>query len=127
MVLLIMIAVLGYTSSHVVIDPKYRFSEFEQVDSLTNFSLMGWEAVDRQSIIIQTSPSVFYLFVLRDKMGDLNSAEKIISSSTGNRIETGLDCIEPLCAAHSTSAVIESIYKLNGSSDTEYVKNRIRR
>lgn len=121
--------ITGCTSNPVLPDARYSFPEYEQISSLSNFSLMGWDAVDSQSLIIQTGPSDYYLLILGRKMHDLNFAETIILSSTGNRIEARFDCVEvvePRCPGGSIPAVIQTIYRLPGSESVEYVKKRIR-
>ena len=127
--LVITIFVTGCTANPIIIDQKYTFPEFEEVSNLSNFNLMGWEVVDSQSIIIQTGPSEYYLLVLGHRMSDLNFAETIILTSTGNRIEAKFDCVEvvePTCSPRSIPAVINTIYKLDGQSGVSYVKNKIR-
>jgi len=127
--MVIAVFIAGCSTNPVSVDEKYNFPEFEQVSSLSNFSLMGWEAIDGQSLTIQTGPSEYYLLILGHRMSDLNFAETIILSSTGNRIEARFDCVEvvePSCSPRSIPAVIRTIYKLKDRSSITYVKDRIR-
>lgn len=125
---LLIINLSGCATDPLVIDNKYNFTEFEQVDSFSILNLMSWESVDSQSLIVQTAPSVFYLLILRQKLNDLNVADAILLSSTGARVEVNRDCIEaigPMCEGESP-VIIYRIYKLNDDESVEYTKKRIR-
>lgn len=124
----ILLLVNGCASSPLVIDKKYRFPEFEQVDSISRLNLDGWEVIDHQSLIVHTGASSSYLLVLRNRMPDLNFAETVLFSSTGNRIEAGLDCVEvvgPTCSPEAIPVVIDTIYKLDGRDDVERARRQI--
>jgi hypothetical protein len=123
------LTITGCATTPLTIEERYSFPELEQVTGLTHPQLMGWEVVDSQSLVIQTGPSQYYLLVLGQRLADLNFAESIIISSTGNRIEAKLDCVEvvqPQCTPGNIPVVIHAIYKLDGRSSVEMVKNRIR-
>jgi hypothetical protein len=118
----------GCSTTPLVIDDKYRFSEFETVDSITSHRISGWQSIDSQSLIVETSPSTWYLLVLMHKVRDLNFSEAITLSATGTQIQAKFDCVQvesTRCLA-STAAPIDTIYKLNDRSSVQYVKNRIR-
>lgn len=118
----------GCASSPLIIDEKYQFPEFEQVDSISRLNLHGWETVDNQSLIVQLGPSQYYLLVLRNRMPDLNFAETILFTATGNRIEAGLDCVEvvgPSCTPEAMPVVIDTIYKLDGRDDVDRARRQI--
>jgi len=118
----------GCVSSQVVIAEKYRFSEFERVDSIPRLRLNGWEVIDHQSLIVHTGPASSYLLVLRNRMPDLNFAETILFTATGSRIEAGLDCVEvvgPTCSPEAMPVVIDTIYKLTGRDDIVRVRRQI--
>lgn len=111
------------------LDARYLFPGLEKVDSIAGYSVMGWEPVDSQSLIVQTGPSNYYLLVLSHRMDDLNYAESIALSSTGNRIETKFDCVRVVdrsCMAQ-IPAPIHTIYRLQGRSGIQEVKDQIRR
>jgi hypothetical protein len=119
---------IGYASSALVIDEKYHFPEFEQVDSISRLNLQGWETIDSQSLIVQIDPSQYYLLILRNPMPDLNFAETILFTATGNRIEAGIDCVEvvgPGCAPEAMPVVIETIYKLDGQDAVDRARTQI--
>ena len=111
------------------LDARYRFPGLEQVDSIAGYSVMGWEPVDGQSLIVQTGPSNYYLLVLSHRMNDLNFAENIALSSTGNRIEAKFDCVRVVDRACTSQipAPIHTIYRLEGRSGVQEVKDQIRR
>lgn len=115
-------------TTSLAIDSKYSFSGFEQVDSISRLNLQGWETIDSQSLIVQLGPSQYYLLILRNRMPDLNFAETILFTSTGNRIEAGIDCVEvvgPSCTPEAMPVVIDTIYKLEGREDVELARRQI--
>jgi hypothetical protein len=110
-------------------DPRYRFSGYEEVDSIAGYSVMGWEPVDSQSLIVQTGPSSYYLLILSHRVSDLNFAESIALSSTGNRIEAKFDCVRVVDRSCTSQipAPIQTIYRLEGRASVQEVKDQIRR
>lgn len=109
-------------------DPRYVFSDLEQVSSVSGFSVSGWESVDSRSLIIHTGPSQSYLLILATRLNDLNYSEDISLTSTGSRIEARFDCVrvaDSSCAG-STSAFIDVIYKLPDRDSISRVKKQIR-
>lgn len=119
----------GCSTTPIALDKRYSFPEFEQVDSITNYRVSGWQSVDSRSLIIEDLPSTYYLVILRNQVRDLNSSEVISLTSTGTQIQAGFDCVQvgtTICTA-SDAAPIERIYKLNGSENLQYVKSKIRR
>jgi hypothetical protein len=121
--------VSGCVGDPVTPDAKYTFTEFESIESVSNMNLSGWEVIDARSIVVHTGPSDYYLLILGHAMSDLHSAETILLTSTGNRIEARFDCVEivePSCSPRSTPAIISTIYKLKDSSSISYVRDKIR-
>jgi len=118
----------GCASSPLLIDEKYRFPAYEQIDSISRLNLQGWETIDSQSLIVQIGPSQYYLLILRNPMPDLNFAETILFTATGNRIEAGIDCVEvvgPGCAPEAMPVVIDTIYKLDGQDAVDRARTQI--
>jgi hypothetical protein len=124
---LLITCLAGCAASPFTIEDKYLFPEFEEVDSFSNINLMGWETIDNQSLIVQTSPSTWYLLILSRKMSDLNFAETLLLSSTGTRVEAKLDCVEAVGSSCDGIPVpIHTIYRLTDRSGIDYARNRIR-
>lgn len=127
--ILLLALLTACTTTPLQIDSRYDFTEFEQVDYITRSSISGWQAIDSQSLIVETGPSRFYLLILNHPMRDLNYAESIAISATGNRIEAKFDCVEaigPQCTGGDIPAAINRIYRLDDRESVSYAKDRIR-
>ena len=121
------IGLTACSTTPLVIDSKYSFPEFETVNSITNYTIDSWQPVDSQSLIVQVSPSKFYLVILRNRISDLNFNEGISFTSTGTQIQAKFDCVNVkdfYCSARSSP--IERIYKIDGKENVKYVREKIR-
>jgi len=103
---------------------KYQFPELESVTSIRNWQLDGWQVVDERSLIIQTSPSQYYLFVLARRNLQLKFAEGILVSSTSGQVQVNFDTVatsrEPML-----KTPIAAMYKLKGRDQVAEIKGRI--
>jgi hypothetical protein len=118
----------GCATTPMTVDGKYIFPEFEEVDRITTSRISGWQSIDSRSLIVEDSPSTYYLIVLRDQVRDLNFSEVISLSSTGTQTMSKFDCVsvERSSCFVTTGAPIERIYKLNSREAVNYVRNFIR-
>jgi hypothetical protein len=120
---LIVIACASTTDSEEAM-ARYQFPELESVKSIQNWKMDGWEVIDGQSLIIQTSPTHFYLFVLSRRNPQLRFAEGILVSSTAGRVQVNFDTVatvrEPMF-----KTPIAAIYKLDGRAQVTEIKQQI--
>jgi hypothetical protein len=118
----------GCNSTPHSLDNKYVFSQFEQVDRFTSFSMNGWQAIDSQSLIVNISPKKHYLLVLSRKLNDLRFAETIELTSKTHTINAKFDCVKVKrdhCGPDPIPVSIHSIYKLQSKDDIATVKQQI--
>ena len=94
---LVLIAMLAGASGPVwsapaspqVDDP---ISGIESIDSFRLFGQAnGWQALDKRTLIVQTSPSRSYLITLKRPSNDLRFAQAIGLTSTGGRVFARFD------------------------------------
>lgn len=71
---------------------KYELdNQLTKVDKISNTNLMGWEKIDNQSFILQTSPSTYYLIVLTSQAWNLPFTERIGITGRSLMIRPGYD------------------------------------
>jgi len=106
---------------------RYQFDELPEVKSFSNWTINGWTAVDRQSLIVRTSPSTSYLLVLQRGLPDLNFSKAIALSSTASRVKARFDTVNTIDRRfRSIPVAIAKIYKLKGRDQRKQVKAQIR-
>ncbi len=107
-------------------DPnKYLFSDLEEVDSIQNWKLDGWNVVDNQSVIVYTSPATSYLLILMRPDHNLNFAEALLISSTAGRVMARFDTVTT-ARDRVLKTPIERIYKLKGKEQIAAVRKQIK-
>ncbi len=103
---------------------RYQFPELESVSSINNWKLDGWEVIDQQSLIIQTGPSRYYLFVLSRRHSQLRFAESVLVTSTSGRVRVNFDTVstprDPML-----KVPIGAMYKLQGREEVTAIKEKI--
>ena len=120
----------GCASTLTPIESKYVFTQFEQVDQFNLRRMQGWQAIDSQSLIVETSRNSSYLLILRRPMRDLRSANSIEFSSNSGTVHAKFDAL--VVHTHNVgfgpdpvSMQIGSIYKLKSKDDLQAVKSQI--
>lgn len=102
----------------------YIFPELEQVYSIDNFRMDGWEEVDKYTVIVNSRPREIYLFVLSSGLNDLRFAQGLLITSTLGKVEVGFDTVstpqDPLLKAQ-----IKRIYRLKDKAEKEAIKQKI--
>ncbi|GIU17041.1 hypothetical protein TUM4261_36220 [Shewanella sp. c952] len=102
----------------------YTFPELEQVYSIDNFRMDGWEEVDKYTVIVNSRPRESYLFVLSGGLNDLRFAQGLLITSTLGKVEVGFDTVstpqDPLMKAQ-----IKRIYRLKDKAEKEAIKQQI--
>lgn len=105
-------------------DALYTFPELEQVYSIDNFRMDGWEEVDKYTVVVNSRPRESYLFVLSGGLNDLRFAQGLLITSTLGKVEVGFDTVstpqEPMMKAQ-----IKRIYRLKDKAEKEAIKQKI--
>ncbi|MCL1095844.1 DUF6491 family protein [Shewanella kaireitica] len=105
-------------------DAQYTFPELEQVYSIDNFRMDGWEEVDKYTVVVNSRPRESYLFVLSGGLNDLRFAQGLLITSTLGKVEVGFDTVstpqEPMMKAQ-----IKRIYRLKDKAEKEAIKQKI--
>ena len=105
-------------------DAQYTFPELEQVNSIDNFRMDGWEEVDRYTVIVNSRPRESYLLVLSGGLNDLRFAQGLLITSTLGKVEVGFDTVstpqDPMLKAQ-----IKRIYRLKDKAEKEAIKQKI--
>jgi hypothetical protein len=106
---------------------KYDFGDrLEEVDEILRYNLMGWDAIDRQSFILQTTPSSYYLIVLRRPSYELMFAESISITHTGAMVKTGFDKVTVYGPSDAEEYVIHKIYNLGDREQMKAIKAQLK-
>jgi hypothetical protein len=126
--LLVLLLISSCTTGRIKLPEKYIMDDqYELVSHISNYKLMNWEKVDKQSFILQTSPSDYYLIVLQVPAPDLMFTEFISISSSASRVQTGLDSVTLLDRPiKDPPYTIERIYKIKGREQVRNIKAQIR-
>ena len=116
---------LACASEPVKLNEKYVFPDLPVVKRILNYRLQSWNVIDRQSLIVQTGPSRYFLLILQQPNMDLPFSENILISSTAGTVESGLDTVS---AAKSPmiKTSIERIYELRGQEQLKAVRQQIK-
>lgn len=105
---------------------KYDLEDqLEPVSEIIRYNLMGWEAVDNQSLILQTAPSKNYLIVLRRPAENLMYSESISISHTGDMVKPGFDEVTVFSSPFSDNYVIDKIYKLENRDQINAIRKQL--
>ncbi|CAH0992349.1 hypothetical protein SIN8267_02468 [Sinobacterium norvegicum] len=115
---LLSVVVAGCSSAPQIPDSVYQFDQLESVKRVQNYRLDGWVTIDNRSLIVRTSPSKSYLFVLAYPNNDLKFKNAIAISSTAGSVQVNFDTVSVIQGGSSVPVVISTIYKLD-SRDQE--------
>ncbi|GIU21649.1 DUF6491 family protein [Shewanella sp. MBTL60-007] len=102
----------------------YTFPELEQVNSIDNFRMDGWESVDKYSVIVNSRPRQSYLLILSGGLNDLNFAQGLLVTSTLGKVEVGFDSVSTV-QDPMIKAQIKRIYKLEDKQQKNAIKAKI--
>lgn len=100
--------------------------QLEKVDSIYKYKFMGWEKVDNQSFVVQTSPSDYYLIVLSSPSDRLPFAEQVAINSLNNTVRPGYNNV----IVHSPNGtkdeyIINKIYKFKDHKQVEEIEAQL--
>ena len=93
---------------------KKGFEIAKKVAYAQRYRLSGWNYVDKQNVIIYSSPKHSYLLTLKTRCYDLNSSEVLAFENTAGTIRAGFDrLILPPRNGIKNECYIDEIYLLN--------------
>ena len=115
-------------AGQIQIPAKYDLSkQLEEVHGFWKTRIIDWEAVDNQSLVIETSPGSYYLLVLTIPSYELPfKMNRIGITSSGSMIREGIDNVTVSGAGHFREIYpIDRIYKIQGSKEMRAVINQL--
>ncbi|ABV85603.1 DUF6491 family protein [Shewanella pealeana] len=126
LLLILSIALSGCASSEASKEraAMYTFTELEQVNSIGNFRMDGWESVDKYSVIVNSRPRQSYLLILSGGLNDLKFAQGLLVTSTLGKVEVGFDTVSTV-QDPMMKAQIKRIYKLENKQQKNDIKAKI--
>ena len=109
------------------IPEKYDLdNDYKAVDRITLFDIKSFENIDKQSLILRTSYSDYYLLVLRRPRFEV-SYGKTNFDFHGSTIIAGHDRVVMDYHSGPQYYTIEKIYKLEGGTQVTEIKERLRK
>jgi hypothetical protein len=112
----------------ISIPDKYNLNnQLEQVHKFWRVKIMDWEAIDNQSLVVETSPGLYYLLVLTVPSYDLPlKMNRIGITNSGSMIREGIDNVIISGAGnYQQTYPIERIYKISGSKEMRGIINQL--
>jgi hypothetical protein len=105
---------------------KYDLDDqLEPASEILRYNLMGWEKIDSQSFVLQTSPSQFYLIVLVRPSDRLLFTESISITNTGNMVKPGYDKVIVMDESGDNTFVIYKMYKLKDRQEANEIEEQL--
>ncbi|MCL1147532.1 DUF6491 family protein [Shewanella sp. 10N.261.52.F9] len=105
-------------------DAMYTFPDLEQVNSIDNFRMDGWESVDKYSVIVDSRPRQSYLLILNGGSNDFNFAQGLLVTSSLGKVTAGFDTVSTVQDPMIKSQ-IKRIYKLEDKQQKNEIKAKI--
>lgn len=115
------------SSAPQVPDSVYQFDQLESVKRVQNYRLDGLVTIDNRSLIVRTSPSKSYLFILAYPNNDLKYNNAVMISSTAGSVQVNFDTVTVLQGGSSVPVVISAIYKLDSRDQEKAIVAEINR
>jgi len=105
---------------------KYNLdNQLESVSEITKFNMMSWDDVDRNSFVLQATPSEYYLFVLNTPSDELPFAENIHVSATGSFVKPGYNNVTVYGINSKRDYVIKKIYKFKNYDQVKEITKQL--
>jgi len=105
---------------------KYNLdNQLESVSEITKFNMMSWDDVDRNSFVLQATPSEYYLFVLNTPSDELPFAENIHVSATGSFVKPGFNNVTVYGINSKRDYVIKKIYKFKNYEQVKEITKQL--
>ncbi|PKG55890.1 DUF6491 family protein [Shewanella sp. GutDb-MelDb] len=102
----------------------YEFPELEQVNSIDNFRMDGWEEIDKYSLIVNSRPREIYLLILNGGNNDLKFAQGLLITSTLGKVEVGFDSVSTRDNPQ-LKYNIKRMYRIKDKAEKELIKQQI--
>jgi hypothetical protein len=112
----------------IQVPEKYSLgNQLEEVNKFWRSRIIDWEPVDKQSLVIETSPGHYYLLVLTVPSYELPlKMNRIGITNSGSLVRAGLDSVIVSNGAHSRAKYpIERIYKIKGTQQMRAIVNQL--
>jgi hypothetical protein len=105
---------------------KYNLDDqLQKVSEISKYHFMSWERVDRQSFVLQTSPSDYYLIVLSSPSDRLPFAETIQIPDTNAMVKPGYNNVIVRGSGFSDTYIINRIYKFRDYAQVKTITEQI--
>lgn len=105
---------------------KYNLdNQLESVSEITKFNMMSWDDIDRNSFVLQATPSEYYLFVLNTPSDELPFAENIHVSATGSFVKPGYNNVTVYGINSKRDYVIKKIYKFKNYDQVKEITKQL--
>jgi hypothetical protein len=105
---------------------KYDFdNQLEQVSEVLDTHFDEWDKVDDQSFILQTSPSEYYLIILRSPSDDLPFSDPVKIGEKNSIIKVGKSKVITTDNGIENRYVISKIYKIKDSDQAEKIRAQL--
>jgi hypothetical protein len=105
---------------------KYNLDgQLERVTEILRYNMMGWDAVDMQSFVLQTTPSDYYLIVLASPSDRLVFAEVVGINATGDVVKPGYNTVFVKGTTSEETYIINKIYKFKDFEQVKAIKEQI--
>jgi len=121
--LFLLLTITAYAFASNRMPEKYNFDgKLVNMKQITNHSFIGWEKVDRQSFVLQTTPSRYYLIVLSYPADNLPYTEDIGITGQSLMIRPGYDnVLVQGFTGRMESYIINKIYKIENRKQVREV------
>jgi len=108
------------------IPAKYNLdNQLEKVSEISKYNFMSWDKVDKQSFILQTSPSDFYLIVLSNPSDRLLFSESIQIPDTNSMVKPGYNNVIVKGNGFKDTCIINKIYRFKDSKQVKEIRDQL--
>jgi len=114
------------TTASAEMPAKYNLdNQLQKVDSIYKYKFMGWDKVDNQSLVVQTSPADYYLIVLSSPSTKLLFSESIRIDSKDNMVRPGYNNVIVRGSGFTEDLIINKIYKFKDSKQVKEIEAQL--
>jgi hypothetical protein len=105
---------------------KYNLdNELTPVTEISKYNMMGWETVDNQSFVLQTTPSDYYLIVLSSPSDKLVYSENIAITTNNDTVKPGYNNVLVTGQGFEEKHIINKIYKFKDAEQVKTIKEKL--
>jgi hypothetical protein len=99
--------------------------QLEKVDSIYKYKFMGWDKIDNQSLVVQTSPNDYYLIILSSPSDRLLFSEYISINSLNNTVKPGYNDVIVRGSGFKEKYIINKIYKFKDAKQVKEIEAQL--